>query len=51
MVQDGWTSLMRACDYGHLDIVNVLIDNGADVNDKEDVSSNLLSLSLISDVW
>jgi ankyrin repeat protein len=51
MVQIGWTPLMRACSNGHLDIVNVLIDNGADVNDKNNVSSNLLSLSLISDVW
>ena len=51
MVQYGWTSLMRACNEGHLDIVNVLIDKGADVNDKNNVSSNLLSLSLISDVW
>ena len=51
MVQDGWTSLIWACDYGHLDIVNVLIDIGADVNDKNNVSSNLLSLLLISHVW
>ena len=51
MVQIGSTSLMWACGKGHLGIVNVLIDNGADVNDKNNVSSNLLSLSLISDVW
>jgi len=51
MVQDGSTSLMRACYRGHLEIVNVLIDIGADVNDKDNVSSNLLSLLLISDVW
>ena len=29
---------MRACHKGHLDIVNVLIDNGADINDKDEVS-------------
>jgi ankyrin repeat protein len=33
---------MRACDYGHLDIVKVLIDNGADVDDKDEVSSDSL---------
>ena len=43
MVQDGMTPLMRACRKGHLDIVNVLVDNGADVNDKDNVRSHLLS--------
>ena len=52
MVQYGWSPLMRACKNGHLDIVNVLIDKGADVNDKDNVRSHLLSLLLlISDVW
>ena len=51
MLQEGMTSLMWSCNNGHLDIVNVLIDNGADVNDNDNVSSNLLSLSLISHVW
>jgi len=44
MLQEGMTSLMWACYRGHLDIVNVLIDNGADVNDKDYVRSPLLSL-------
>ena len=43
MVQNGSTSFMRACSNDHFDIVNVLIDNGAEVNDKNNVSSNLLS--------
>jgi len=33
MEQYGWTSLMRACDYGHLDILNVLIHNVVDIYD------------------
>ena len=50
MLQNGWTSLMWAFDYG--DIVNVLVNNGANVNDKDNVSSHLLSLLLlISHVW
>ena len=34
--------LMKSCNYGHLDIVKVLIGNGADVNDKDKVSSDSL---------
>ena len=37
------TQLIRACDNGHVDIVKVSIDNGADVNDKDKVSSDSLS--------
>jgi ankyrin repeat protein len=33
---------MWACHYDHLDIVKILIDNGADVNDKDKVSSDSL---------
>ena len=39
MVQKGWTPLMWACGYGHLDIVNVLIYKGANVNDIDNVRS------------
>ena len=51
MLQCRMNRLTTACDHGHMDIVNELINNGTDVNDKDIVSSNLLSLSLISDVW
>jgi ankyrin repeat protein len=33
---------MRACSNGHMDLVKILIDNGADVNDKTNVSSDSL---------
>ena len=36
---------MRACENDHLDIVKALIDNGADVNDKDKVSSDYLVLN------
>ena len=43
---------MWACDKGRLDIVNALIDKGADVNDKDNVSFDFLAwLALISAVW
>jgi len=51
MLQEGMTPLMRACKKGHFDIMNLLIDKGADVNGKDNVSSNLLSLFLRTDVW
>lgn len=31
-VSNGRTMLHKACDYGHLDIVEYLIQNGADIN-------------------
>ena len=36
------TQLITACEDGNLDIVKVLIDNGADVNDKDKVSYDSL---------
>ncbi|KAL5234044.1 hypothetical protein ACI65C_001454 [Semiaphis heraclei] len=30
----GWTALHEASNYGHVDIVNVLIDHGADINNR-----------------
>ncbi|XP_050438309.1 myotrophin-like [Adelges cooleyi] len=32
---NGRTMLHKACDYGHLDIVEYLIQNGADINKKD----------------
>ena len=37
---------MMACNKGHSDIVKALIDNGADVNDKDKVSSDSLPFYL-----
>ena len=48
MLQEGMTSLMRACKKGHFDLVKVLIDNGADINDKDNVSFDCLVLLLMS---
>lgn len=31
-VSNGRTMLHKACDFGHLDIVEYLIENGADIN-------------------
>lgn len=28
----GWTPLHEACNFGHLDIVGLLLENGADIN-------------------
>lgn len=30
----GWTALHEACNYGYVDIVNVLLDYGADINNR-----------------
>ncbi|VVC27339.1 Ankyrin repeat-containing domain,Ankyrin repeat [Cinara cedri] len=34
-VSNGRTMLHKACDFGHLDIVEYLIQNGADINKKD----------------
>ena len=41
-VQYGWSPLTWACNYGSSDIVKLLIDNGANINDKDKVSSDSL---------
>ena len=38
-LQDGWSSLMRACRYGHAKVVRILLLAGAHINDQEKVSS------------
>jgi ankyrin repeat protein len=36
--QEGSTPLMLACQEGHLEVATVLIENGADLNAKDDVN-------------
>ena len=36
--QNGWTPLMQASQEGHVDVVNVLLDHGANANHQTDVS-------------
>ena len=38
-LQYGTSSLMRACRYGHAEVVRILLSAGAHVNDKSKVSS------------
>ena len=40
--QVGWTALLSAADRGHTDIVQLLLDHGADIELCEDVSTGLL---------
>ncbi len=36
LCQEGYTALISAAEYGHVDVVQWLIDNGADIEDQED---------------
>ena len=38
-LQDGWSSLMRACWKGHAEVVRILVSAGAHVNHQSKVSS------------
>ena len=38
-LQDGWSSLMWACENGHAEVVRILVSAGAHVNDQSKVSS------------
>ena len=37
-MQDGWKPLALACDMGNSQVVKILLDYGADVNQQNDVS-------------
>ena len=38
-LQDGWTALMKASSEGHVDCVNLLLDKGVSINQKNKVSA------------
>ena len=38
-LQDGLSSLMKACICGHAEVVRILVSAGAHVNDQDEVSS------------
>jgi len=40
-LQDGKTALMRACAGGHLSVVRLLVNNGADIDATDTVSSKM----------
>lgn len=40
MKKNGWTALMYASVHGHIDIVKVLVDNGAKMNLQDRISGN-----------
>ena len=37
LIQDGWTALCAAAQDGHREVVQVLLQHGADVNAKDEV--------------
>ena len=42
LLQDGWTALHRACMYGQVEVVKLLISNNADIAATTNVSECLL---------
>ena len=38
-LQNGYSSLMWACEKGHAEVVRILVSAGAHVNDQKEVSS------------
>lgn len=42
---DGWSPLMVACMEGHLDLVKLLIENGADPNDADNNGWNCITFA------
>ena len=45
--QDGWTALMVAADNGHVDIVTYLVEQGANKDLQNKVSTHLLRMIMI----
>ena len=41
----GWTALLLASRYGHVNVVNLLIQNQADVNAENKLAANALTLA------
>ena len=39
-IQDGWTALMKASVYGHVECVKILLERGAQANTQNKVSSS-----------
>ncbi len=46
--QNNWTALLKAADKGHTEIVNLLLNNGADVNHGDNVRKNRYFLVVLS---
>ena len=38
LLQSGWTALHKACMYGHVEVVKLLMSNNADISATTDVS-------------
>ena len=41
MIQIGWTALMHASQYGHLPVVEYLVQKGADINIQNKVRNDI----------
>ena len=44
MIQNGWTALMWASMYGHLSVVQYLVEQGADINTQDKVRNSISSM-------
>ena len=38
LLKNGWTALMLACDQGHLDVAKMLVECGAEIDARNEVS-------------
>ena len=43
MIQDGYTAVMYASDYGRLPVVQYLVEQGADINTQNEVRNSISS--------